>query len=154
MRLNSPPPSIPQPANELQQFLKMARQVTETIGSEFFHMLVNQLGGVLGSECVYIGEFVGGKTERVRTLAAYVEGSRMQAFELPLTGSPDAEVARGNPCMYATRVREKFPGDPRLRDLEAEAYVGVPLNNAQVPLNNAQGQPCCLIAALYRQPFN
>jgi PAS domain-containing protein len=146
MHLDFSPKLVPQAGSESQQFLNLARHVSETIGSEFFHVLVNQLGGVLGAECVYIGEFVGGRTERVRTLAAYMAGYRTEALELPLAGSPDAEVALGNPCMYATGVREIFPGDCRLRDLEAEAYVGV-------PLNNAQGQPCGLIAALFRQPL-
>jgi PAS domain S-box-containing protein len=109
-------------------------------------MLANQLAGVLGATCVYIGEFVGGKTNRVRTLAAFVEGGRTEAFEFPLAGSPDAEVAEGNPCMYPRGVREMFPGDRLLHDLESEAWVGV-------PLNNSEGQACGLIAALYLQPL-
>jgi PAS domain S-box-containing protein len=138
--------SMPGHGSESQQFLKLARQVSETIGSEFFSVLVNQLSYALGAECVYVGEFVEGETERVRTLAASMEGYRMEAFELPLAGSPDAEVALGNPCMYAREVRDIFPGDRRLRDLEAQAYVGV-------PLNNPQGQASGLIAAVYRQPL-
>lgn len=40
-----------------------------------------------------------------------------------------------------------FPADHRLRDLEAEAWVGI-------PLNNAEGQACGLIAAIYSQPLD
>lgn len=39
-----------------------------------------------------------------------------------------------------------FPGDPLLRDLEAEAWVGV-------PLNNSEGQTSGLLAAIYGQPL-
>jgi signal transduction histidine kinase len=121
--------------------------VLETIGTEFFSMLVKQLGAVLDAECVYIGEFLGGKTDRVRTLAACVRGGRMEAFEFPLANTPDAEVARGNPCLYARGVRETFSGDRLLCDLKVEACVGV-------PLNDSDGQACGLIAALFRQPLD
>jgi signal transduction histidine kinase len=39
-----------------------------------------------------------------------------------------------------------FPGDPVLRDLEAEAWVGV-------PLNDSEGQVSGIIAAIYGQPL-
>ena len=141
--MSSPPPkSVGQSGSEWQRFLKLARDVSETIGAEFFSTLVNQLREVLGAKCVYTGEFVGGKSERVRTMSAFVEGKGPETFDLPLAGSPDAEVAAGNPCMYPRGVREIFPEDGRLRDLEVEACVGV-------PLNNAEGRPTGLIAVLY-----
>ena len=40
-----------------------------------------------------------------------------------------------------------FPADDRLRDLEVEAWVGI-------PLNNAEGRACGLIAALYSRPLD
>jgi signal transduction histidine kinase len=40
-----------------------------------------------------------------------------------------------------------FPADDRLRDLEAEAWVGI-------PLNNAEGRACGLIAAVYGKPVD
>jgi PAS domain S-box-containing protein len=89
---------------------------------------------------------LGGKTERVQTLAC-VKADRMEAFEFPLAGTPDAEVALGNPCVYGRGVPKAFPEDRRLRDLEAEACVGV-------PLNNAEGQAAGLIAALYCHPLD
>src|SRR5215831_5492540 len=93
LMISSPPPkSVQQSGSEWQRFLKLAKQVSETIGAEFFSTLVNQLREVLGAKCVYIGEFVEGKPERVRTLAAFVEGTGPQTFDFPLVGRPDAEV--------------------------------------------------------------
>jgi signal transduction histidine kinase len=134
------------PHSDWQSFPKLARQVSETIGTEFLSMLAHQLAGTLEAKCVYVGEFVGGNGNRVRTLAAFVEGGRPEAFEFPLAGSPDAEVARGSSCMYPKAVRQMFPGDPLLRDLEAEAWVGV-------PLNNSEGQASGVMAATYEQPL-
>jgi signal transduction histidine kinase len=140
------PLTVHQPDNNPQGFLKLARQLSETIGAEFFSMLAHQLAGVLEAKCVYVGEFVEDKSNRVRTLAAFVEGDRPAAFEFPLAGSPDAEVTSGSPCVYPSAVREMFPGDLVLHDLEAEAWVGF-------PLNNPEGQARGLIAAIYRQPL-
>jgi signal transduction histidine kinase len=120
--------------------------VSETIGTEFFSMLADQLEVELSAACVYTAQFLRGKTDRVRTLAACLEGGRMATFEFPMAGSPAAEVAGGNVCTYARDVRETFPKDRLLSDLSAEAFVGV-------PLNDAEGQVCGLIAALYRRPL-
>jgi PAS domain-containing protein len=129
-----------------QGLLNIARQVSETIGTEFFSLLVNQLGVVLGADCVYIGEFLRGRVDRVRTLAAWAEGRRMETFDFPLAGTREAEVAKGTPCIYGRGALEAFPEDRLLRDLEADAWVGV-------PLNNSEGQICGIFAALYRQPL-
>jgi two-component system, cell cycle sensor histidine kinase and response regulator CckA len=140
------PQAVRRPNSDWQGFLKLAGQLSETIGVEFLSMLAHQLAGVLEAKCVYVGEFVEDKSNRVRTLAAFVEGDRPAAFEFPLAGSPDAEVTSGSPCVYPRAVRERFPRDPVLRDLEAEAWVGV-------PLNNSQGQASGIIAAIYEQPL-
>ena len=147
MTPNSRNKSVHTVASEQQDFRKIARQVLEMIGTEFFSMLVKQLAGVLDAECVYVGEFLSGKTDRVRTLAACVGDGRMEAFEFPLAGSPAGEVAQGSPCMYARGVRETFPVDRLLGDLTAEACVAV-------PLTDSEGQARGLIAALFRQPLD
>lgn len=148
MVIPEPLPTSPtRSTGQRQQFLTFARQVSETIGAEFFHTLVNQLMTVLEADCVYVGEVVSGKTERIRTLAACVEGNGMESFEFPLANSPDADVVRGKPGIYARDVQEIFPTDRRLRDLKIHAFVGV-------ALNNAEGRACGLLAALYRQPLD
>ena len=127
MAQDSPQKSVQQIGNERRRFLKIVRQVSETIGTEFFSMLVKQLRRALGAKCVYIAEFTGRQTKRVRVLAASMEGDRMETFEFPVAGSPDAEVALCNPCVYSRGVREMFSLDRRLRALEAEAWVRRPL---------------------------
>jgi hypothetical protein len=74
--------------------LKLARHGSETIGTDFLSMLAHKLAGVSEAKCVYVGEFVGGKNNRVRTLATFSEDARPGGFEFLLAGSPNAEVAR------------------------------------------------------------
>ena len=147
MAPNSPQKLALQIGSERERFLEIARQVSETIGTEFFSMLVRELRRALGAECVYVCEFIGRQTERARTLAACRDRDRMDTFEFPMAGSPDAEVLLCRSCIYLRGVQEIFPADQQLRDLQAEAWVGV-------PLSNAQGQTCGLIAALFRRPLD
>jgi hypothetical protein len=105
-------------------------------------MLVRELRRALGAECVYVCEFVGRGAERARTLAACRVGDRMETFDFPMADSPDAEVALHHPCIYSRGVQEIFPADHRLRDMKAEAWVGV-------PLSNAEGRADGLLAALW-----
>ena len=134
------------PTSSAQGLLTIARQVSEKVGTEFFSVLVHQLGEVLGAECVYIGEFLEGRVNRVRTLAVQIKGRRLELFEFPLSGTPDEEVIKGNPCTCTADVLQAYPEDRLLGDLEAQAWVGV-------PLNNSEGKACGILAALYSQPL-
>ena len=147
MAQDSPQKSVRQVGDEQRHFLEIVREVSDTIGAEFFSMLVRHLRRALGARCVYVGEFLRLHTERARTVAACMEGDRMETFDFPIAGSPDAEVALRHPFMCSSGVREMFPADRRLSDLEAEAWVGI-------PLNNAEGQASGLIAAVYSRPLD
>jgi hypothetical protein len=129
---------------EQPRFRMIARRVSESIGAEFFSMLVNELRQALDAECVYIGEFVGGKTERVETMAACVKEDRINLPEFPLMGSPDAEVALGKPGAFGRGLKELFPEYRLLSDLHVQAYVGI-------ALNDSEGQACGVIADLFRE---
>jgi PAS domain S-box-containing protein len=130
---------------EQARFRTIARRVSESIGAEFFSMLVNELRQALDAECVYIGEFAGGKTERVETMAACAKEGRINLPAFPLVGSPDAEVALGKPGTFGRGVKELFPEFHLLRDLDVQAYVGI-------ALHDPDGQACGVIAALFREP--
>jgi signal transduction histidine kinase len=147
MAIDSPQTFVQQIGSERQRFLEIARQVSETIGTEFFSLLVREVRRALGAECVYVCEFVGRQNERARTLAASRLGNRMETFEFPMAGSPDAEVALGHLSIYSRGVQELFPADQRLREMKAEAWVGV-------PLSNAEGRAHGLIGALFGQPLD
>jgi len=133
-------------AGDRRRFHKIARQVSATIGAEFFSSLVKHLSQALGADGVYIGEFVRGPAERVRTLAACLDRETTETLEFPLAGSPDAMVAIGNSCIYSRGVQELFPSDLLLSELRIEAYVGL-------PLIDSEGQANGLMVALYQHPL-
>jgi hypothetical protein len=106
MAQDSPPKSVQQIGDERRHLLEIVRDVSNTIGTEFFSTLVKHLRRALGAKCVYVCEFVGRQTERARTLGACMEGDRMETLEFPIAGSPDAEVALGHPYLCSRGVRE------------------------------------------------
>jgi hypothetical protein len=134
------------PARERRRFLQIAAQVSAVIGTEFFRSLVERLADELDADCVYIGEFVGGQVERVTTLAAYLDHQRETDFAFTLAGSSCMEVATGIPCVYPSGAQDRFPSDDLVRELGAEACVGIPLKDSK---QQAMG----VIMALYRRPF-
>jgi hypothetical protein len=93
------------------------------IGTEFFSLLVSQLGEVLGGEmCVY--RRTRPAEDRSSPDAGSLDRTLKDGIVRISTGArPDAEVAKDTPCIYATGALEPFPEDRLLRDLEAQAWV-------------------------------
>ena len=125
--------------------LQVASHVLAAIGTEFFESLVRNLAEVLSADCVYLGEFTGGKVERARTLAVSIEGQPEGGFShYPLAGSIAAQVAVGEPCAYTRGVLKKFPSDALLLETEAQSCVAV-------PLLDSKRQALGVLMAVYRR---
>ena len=123
----------------------IARQVSATIGSEFFSAMVKHLALALEADGVYVGEFTGGRVERLRTLAAWVDGSA-HSFEYDLAGSASAQIALGRkPLLCRANAQTRFAADQVLASLGAEACAGV-------PLLASGGHPVGVLMAVYRNP--
>ncbi len=127
-----------------RRVLQIANRVSATIGIEFFRSMVEHLAEVLQADCVYIGEFLGGQTERVKTLAVCPD--LPGGFEHELAGSASAQVALGKPCLCRAHARGRFPDDPLLAKLGGEACAGI-------PLMNSGGHSLGLMMTVYRSPI-
>ncbi len=124
--------------------LQIARRVAATVGLDFFQAIAKHVSKALDADCVLIGEFAGGPTERVRTLAACLDGES-QSLDYDLPGSASALIATGKQCLCRSDAQSRFPTDTLLQRVGAQACIGV-------PLPDPRGQPRGLIMALYRQP--
>jgi PAS domain S-box-containing protein len=112
-----------------RRVLQVASRVSAAIGGEFFRSVVDHLADVLAADCVYIGEFLGGHVERVKTLAACLD-HRPVSFEYELAGSAAARAALGKLCICRAQAQKRFPNDPMLPKWNARAFVGIPLLNS------------------------
>src|SRR6476660_2314170 len=122
---------------------QVASHVSAAIGEEFFRSVVEHLADVLKADCVYIGEFLGGHVERVKTLAACLD-RRPVSFEYELAGSASAQAALGKACICRARAQKRFPADSMLPRWDAQAYVGI-------PLMNSRGFALGVLASVYRK---
>jgi len=106
---------------------QITSQVSAAIGEEFFESLVKNLAEALNADCVYIGEFVGGKAERIKTLAAFVNGAPKCSPDYVLAGNVAALVATGEPWSCTRGALKRFPSDALLLQIGAQACIAVPL---------------------------
>jgi len=123
--------------------LQAARKVAATIGADFFRAVAHHLAKALPADCVIIGEFIGGHLERVRTLSADLDG-KFTVFEYQLAGTAAAEVALGRPWRCSTSAQTRFPLDPVIVQVHAQAGLAS-------PLLSPQREPLGFIMALSRQ---
>jgi two-component system, cell cycle sensor histidine kinase and response regulator CckA len=130
--------------SESESLIRVARKVAATIGTDFFHATAKHLANALAANCVLIGEFVGGHVERCRSVAAWLDGEPAE-LDFALAESATAQVVLGKPCLWRSDVQTRFPSDTLLRQIGAQACIGVPL------LDNNH-QPQGILMALYRRP--
>ena len=55
--------------------LEISRKLAATIGTDFFQAIAKHLATALSADCVVVGEFVGGRLERCKSVAAWMDGT-------------------------------------------------------------------------------
>jgi len=118
--------------------------VAAAIAAEYFQTIANHLARALAADCVLLGEFAGGRMERVRTLGACLDG-RPFRFDYDLAESASRTLFAGETCQCHAAAGELFPADQLISAVGAQAMAGVPLLDRR---NEAAG----LLLALYRRP--
>ncbi len=116
--------------------------VSTTIGESFFQAITIQLANILGANCVTIGTIKDGKLDTVYSIAFYIDGVMQPNIHYHTLNTPCAQVIGYSPKTYPTNVQASFPDDEPLKDMNIEAYSGV-------PLFDSQGHPLGLIATLF-----
>jgi two-component system cell cycle sensor histidine kinase/response regulator CckA len=99
-------------------------------GEEFFRTLAQHLAGTLDLRYAMAGELVEPERKRIRTLAVWAGDRFADPFEYDLEGAPCEHVITGGGLTaYPDRLRERFPGDPLLKELGVESYMGISLKD-------------------------
>jgi PAS domain S-box-containing protein len=94
-------------------------------GREFFRSLVQHAARALGVRYTFLAECLPG--DRARALAFWAGDDFGADFNYDLTGTPCANVVRGQACHYGECLQQLFPADKDLVTLGAQSYLGVPL---------------------------
>ena len=117
---------LPLDASDAAVLRAVVEGTVHSTGEEFFQSLVRNLATAIDVRYAFVAEFTEDNT-RVRTLAYWSVDQAHENVEYQLEGTPCEDVVRGNLCHYPRGVKEKFPRDLPLVELEIESYLGVPL---------------------------
>jgi len=131
--------------NKMQDVLKeiLAATVNKR-GELYFQTLVSRLADILEVRYAFIAEIV--SPETARTIALWADGQLSDNITYSLKGSPCVNVVETGFCIYPENVQQKFPQDSLLVEMEAESYIGT-------PLQDANGKPIGVLALLDDKPF-
>jgi len=112
----------------------------------FFDFMTKELAKVLEADYVLIGELADEPEESVRTLSVVTDGEVGDNFRYDLCDTPCENVISKGVCSYLSDVANLFPKDTLLKEMNVEAYIGI-------PLFGSTGAPMGIIAALFRSPL-
>ncbi|KGF73643.1 hypothetical protein DO97_15120 [Neosynechococcus sphagnicola sy1] len=105
----------------------IALGVSAQIGEAFFHSLVQYLSRLLGMDLISVGELIAPERNCVKIIAGLSHDHLLDGVEYPLADTPCEQVIQKGFCIYPQNLQHCFPENRALQDLEAEAYIGVPL---------------------------
>ena len=112
--------------DEIAALRAIVEGTAQSVGSAFFQSLVRHLALAMDVGHAFVAEF-DRPTMRARTLAYWSRGAIRDNIEFDLAGTPCEDVIRTGLCHHPRGVREKFPEDRDLVEMEIESYLGVPL---------------------------
>ena len=140
------PASVSARCDPAQALRRAALAVAHLGSEELFGDLVRQLAEDLGAAVAFIAVFEDAARQRMRTLAARMDGRPLRNFEYPLQGTPCAQVV-GRAFLYvASGASVEFPKGSMFGAKGMDCY-------AAYPLNDSEGEPLGIIAAMDRAPI-
>jgi len=102
------------------------RETSSVAGEEFLRSLLRHLASTLKFRYAHVGELTADGASVV-TRALWAGSDFADNLEYELAGSPCANVAFKELCVYPSGVAALFPEDTLLSELGVESYIGVPL---------------------------
>ncbi|MGZ8221663.1 MAG: PAS domain S-box protein [Methylobacter sp.] len=95
-------------------------------GEAFLTALARYLGRLLDVDYVIIDKLAAERSH-AETVAIYAKGDVLPNMQYSLEHTPCENVMAGGLCCYLADVRQQFPKDTLLADMQVECYVGLPL---------------------------
>jgi hypothetical protein len=124
----------------------LAEVLSGGVGEYHLRMLAAALGNALKAHMVIIGQVAGSSGEMVDTVALYRDGKIVENISYALQNTPCEGVMTGGMCVYPSKVTQRFPLDPELREMGAESYAGM-------PLVDSLGRVLGLVSVIFSKPL-
>ena len=115
-------------------------------GEDFIASVTKALAKTLKVDFAFIGKFLPGKEERIRTLSFWSKNKYADQFEYKLAGTPCEDVVNKSQKLVPRDVTQKYPEDVDLVDLGVESYFGT-------PIYYGNGKPLGLLVVMDSKPM-
>ena len=132
-----------QKAEADRALLRLAQGTQQLAGESFFELLVADLASALRTDRAYIGLRLPQAPDRIKTVAAHMDGQVVENFDYAVPGTPSEYTLEGDICFFPTDIQRKFPQDSSLAEGGWESYAGA-------PLRDAEGKPIGVLAVTHR----
>ena len=109
----------------------IAEGTASVTGEPFFRSLVRHLATALQMKYALLARCVDEPPTRVKTLAFWAGEDFAPELEYDLKDTPCEGVMFGKASSYVSGIQKHFPRDDTLKELSAESYMGVPLQDAE-----------------------
>ena len=113
-----------------EQILQRIVESTAATGHAYLRSIVRAMSESLGARHAFITELVCAAPARARTVAAWMDGAMVDDIEYDLANTPCQEVLTQTSCFYRTGVKQRFPEDRMLQEINADSYLGVVLRSS------------------------
>jgi PAS domain S-box-containing protein len=120
-----------------------ATAVSTDGGDAIFRDLTAAIARILAVDVAFIAVFVDERRDRMRTLAAMLDGKLLRNFEYDLASTPCVQVVGHSFRLVERGVRSEFPPGTIFEAKGMDSY-------AAYPLNDSAGQPLGLITTMAR----
>nr|WP_315426277.1 EAL domain-containing protein [uncultured Albidiferax sp.] len=126
--------------------LTVAAAVSASSGLEFFGEMARHMCEALGAQAAFVTRLLPGEPPRGRTLAAVLNGQRLDDFDYAILGTPCENLFRHSSWVETHDITVRYPHAKELAQMGAQAYVGQ-------RLEDPQGKPIGQIFVLYSAPL-
>ncbi|TNE70509.1 PAS domain-containing sensor histidine kinase [bacterium] len=106
----------------------LSKSFAHLSGKEFFDAICKQVAYSLGLDIVFVGSLRSDEeVEQVDVIGGFDNGKAIIPFSYGLKDTPCAHVAGRDFKLFSNNVQQIFENDELLKQLEIEAYVGLPI---------------------------
>ncbi len=115
----------------------IASTVSNVAGNDFFKTLVTNMAEMLNADYAFIGLIDKKDPSLINTYVIYAHGKIAPNMSYCLKGTPCVNVVGKEACSYPEHVKQLFPNDELLVEMNVESYIGIPLfsdNNTPIGL--------------------
>jgi PAS domain S-box-containing protein len=127
--------------------VKVAASVSTPGGKEFFEQLNRDMAEALGAQASFLVRTLPGEPSKGRTIAAQLEGRRLNNFEYSIEGTPCEKLVDSNACLIAKNAAKQYPGAGIIADLGAEGC-------ACQRLVGSSGEQMGLLCVIFRKQIS